>query len=395
MVSQRICFLSQRTFPGDARLSTEVQTVQEAGYRVDVVCMRGRNEPLTTNVNGVQIYRIPSMERKRAGKIRYVAEYATFFIMAFFLMAALQIVRRYRVIHVTNLPDALVFAALIPKLLGAKIVFDLRECSPEMAADRFAAREGSQLMNIMVGLEQRSIEFADIAVTCTDQMKDAVVSRGADPEKVAVMLNVGTPKLLAGAALPDPHAEDEDSFRIITHGSVIRRYGHEVLVRAMPYVVERVPHARLDIFGKGELVPELQALVEQLHLENHVFIRGYVPQAELLDTLRRAHVGVIPTIKNPESDLSHTHKMYEFIALGVPVVISRTTSVEAYFDEGCVHYFDSGDAHGLADAIIDLYLHPVKRYQLAKCALDLYEQEYNPASQKQAYLDVVEKAAVV
>ena len=384
-MTQTTLVISQRSYPGDARLSTQIGILEENDHVVDVLCMRVGSAPSFEKVGKTRIYRIPSLQRKRQGKIRYVLEYLTFFLPAFVLSAVLHLRRRYKLIFVTNLPDALVFTAAIPKLLGARVVFDFRECTPEMLRDRFNTQPESALMKISTNLEQQSIRFADGVLTCTEQMREALVSRGGTPSKITVTLNVGAPAMLHGAKLPEPDNEVSEKYHLVSHGSIIRRYGHEVLVEAMRHVADEIPSACLEIIGRGEMQPELERLVKRLNLEKHVAFPGFFTHDLLIPRLRAAHVGVIPTIQNPESDLSHTHKMYEYFALGIPVVISRTKSVAAYFDDRHLYFVDSGNVRQLADALIDLYHHPHKRYQLAKNALAKYEQEYSPDIQRQTF----------
>lgn len=390
-MSQRTLVISQRSYPGDARLSTQIGILEENDHSVDILCMRSGSAPLVEQAQNTRIYRIPSLERKRRGKIRYVLEYLTFFLPAFLLAAVMHLRHRYQLIFVTNLPDALVYSASIPKLLGAKVVFDFRECTPEMLRDRFNTPPESMLMKFSTSIEQQSIRFADGVLTCTEQMREALVSRGGDPRKITVTLNVGAPAMLDGAKLPEPDHRVSQKYHLVSHGSIIKRYGHEVLVQAMRHVADEIPTAYLEIIGRGEAQPELEQLVKALGLEKHVCFPGFFTHDRLIPRLRDAHVGVIPTIQNPESDLSHTHKMYEYIALGIPVVISRTKSVAAYFDSRHLYFVDSGNVRQLADALIDLYHHPEKRYQLAKNALQTYEQEYSPNIQRQTFSTFIQR----
>jgi glycosyltransferase involved in cell wall biosynthesis len=388
-VKSRACVVSQRYYPGDARLSTEITALQEAGFEVDVVCMRAVRQPHAERQQGVSIIRLPSLTRKRAGKLRYVLEYASFFLPCLILLAALHLRKRYRAVHVTNLPDALVFAALVPKLLGARLIFDLRECTPEMFLDRFEARPDGRLMKLMIKIEQLSIRFADAALVCTEQMRQAVVSRGADPAKISVMLNVGSTGIfLEDSTLPDP--AQNGAFRIVTHGTIIRRYGHEVLIRAMAQVAEQALDVHLDIFGRGELQSELERLVDTLGLSSAVTFWGYVPDDDLLRHLRAAHCGIVPVLRTAESDLIHTYKMFEYITLGLPVICSRTTAVEAYFDDTCLSFFESGSDTDLARAILELRGDPAKRRQLARNALNVY-QRYAPAQQRASYRQLLNR----
>ncbi len=50
-------------------------------------------------------------------------------------------------------------------------------------------------------------------------------------------------------------------------------------------------------------------------------------------------------------DLTHCNKMYEFLALRLPVISSRTRSVAAYFSDAALEYFRPGDPQDLAAAI--------------------------------------------
>ncbi len=383
-----VCFVSQRYYPGDARLYTEISSLQDAGYSVDVICMKGRDDSFTTLADGVRMYRIPAMTRRRASKVRYVAEYISFLVPTFFLLTLLHIVRGYRLVHVTNLPDGLLFSALIPKLLGAKIIFDVRECTPEMFMDRFGGGEGSKVIKVMTWIEQLCLRFADMTVTCTEPMRKALISRGGDPNKIDVILNVSVVHTRRAPTLPDPEAPIDGHLRVVTHGSIIRRYGHDVLIDAMVHVTKELPDARLEIMGDGPWVGDLKAQVKRLGLENVVTFAGFLPHNDLIDRLMSAHIGAVTLVKNPESDLVHTFKMYEYMQLGIPMVISRTTGVASYFSDDTMAFFEPGNARDLADAIIDLARDPNRRYRLAKNALQAYN-EHSPARQKAEYLRIV------
>ena len=49
------------------------------------------------------------------------------------MLALRSLTRRYDLVHVHNMPDILVFAALVPKVFGAKVVLDLHD--PDAGAD--------------------------------------------------------------------------------------------------------------------------------------------------------------------------------------------------------------------------------------------------------------------
>src|SRR5437764_9932832 len=183
-----VCVVRQYYFPFDPGVRREVEVLTEAGHEVDVVCLGRREEPRYEQTGRLTIRRLP-FERRRGGPLRYMFEYAMFFVVATLLVSWLQLRRRYALVQVNTMPDALVFAALVPRLLGARVVLDLHECMPEFFATKFSGRRGHHLTRALVWLEQASIRFAHAAITCTDQMRDAFVARGAAAEKIAVVLN--------------------------------------------------------------------------------------------------------------------------------------------------------------------------------------------------------------
>lgn len=390
-MTMRVCFVRHRHFPGDARIDIQVQALLETGYEVDVLCMAepGRQRYETSSDQGIlRVYRLPALVHKRGNKLRYVAEYATFLLTVYLALTLLHIRRRYKMVHVATLPDFLVFAALTPKVFGAKLLLDLRECAPEMFHCKYGISLDGAFTRLLIALEQRSIRFADLALTCTEQMRQTFIGRGADPARIAVMLNAANSELFRDPVLPDPHDGAAGIFRLVTHGTITKRYGHEVLLHAMASVVRHVPEARLEIIGLGEEPTELRSLVAELGLEGTVTFVRYLPADELVRRLRAAHCGVVPMIRDRETDLIHTYKMQEFIALGIPVIITRTTAVEAYYDDSCLYLVESGNAEELAAAIVKLRKQPRLRYELAKNALQTY-RKYNASGQKVLYVRLV------
>lgn len=366
-----------------------MQALIQAGYEVDVLCLRGSDDLRVSREHGANIYRIKALSRKRGGRLRYLAEYGTFWLSAMWFLTRRQITQHYEVILVLTLPDFLVFSTAFARLFGAKVIIDMRECMPEMYKSAYGTDNGLG-MKAVVASEQLSLRFADMALTCTDQMRETYASRGANPQKIGVMLNVADPSRTNHPSLPDPDKPLDAPFTIVMHGTIKERYGHRVLIEAMARVVQLLPQARLVIMGSGPDRAMLENLAFDLGLDDVVEFAGFVPEAELMRQLHAADCGVVPLISTAETELIHTFKMFEYMALGVPVVISRTWAVDAYFDNSTVAFFEPGNSEDLARAIVELHDDPARRYHLAKNALDWYEK-YGPMQQREEFLKVVEK----
>ena len=85
---------------------------------------------------------------------------------------------------------------------------------------------------------------------------------------------------------------------------------------------------------------------------------GWAPLEQLLAAIAAADAGVVAMRRDAFRDLTHCNKMFDFIAMRRPAIVSRTRAVEAYFGDDCFALFESGDAHDLARAIRALHADP-------------------------------------
>ncbi|HET7036997.1 MAG TPA: glycosyltransferase [Thermomicrobiaceae bacterium] len=387
---RRICIIRQGFYPWDPRLQREVRALLVAGHRVDVLCLRGEGERRLERDGGLTVFRLPPAHR-RGSVIRYLYEYAAFFVTVFLLVSVLQVVRRYRVVQVCTIPDALVFASLVPRLLGAKIVLDLYEAMPEFLASRFKTGLEHPAVRLLGRLERRSIAFAALAVTCTEQMRQAFIGRGAPPDKIAVVMNAANEAVFAaervGTATRDA---DDGEFVLISHGTLEERYGLDTIIRAVALLRHDLPDLRLRVYGNGAYRSELLRLTADLQLERQVwFSDGFVPIAELVEAIASADAGVVAIKRDPFRDLSHCNKMFDFIAMRKPAIVSRTVSVEAYFDDDCFELFASDDAPELARAIRRLHDDPARRQALVE-HVSRVSEPYRWVHQERSYRSLIE-----
>jgi glycosyltransferase involved in cell wall biosynthesis len=370
---KKVCIIRQGYFPHDVRVRKEALALIDKGYHVDVICLQDPGEEREKVYRGVNIYRIP-MQHRRGSVLNYLYEYLTFFFLAGLKVSSLFFRNRYDFIQVNTLPDFLVFATLIPKIFGARVILDLHEPAPELWGSIFGF-DRKFLIRIVKFAEQISIRYADKAITVSEQMKGNYINRGAPPSKISVILNV--PNLEFN---PDRYKEyyqnhTNEKFLLICHGLIVKRYGQQTLIKAVSLLKDKIPSIQLNILGKGEYEGELKKLVSDIHLEDYVRFHGVIPFDDMIKMIAKSDIGVVPVERNPYSDLVHTNKMFELIAMKKPVIISKTRAVEEFFspDNSCLKFFESGDEKGLAGCILELYNNPEKREKMVKNAYAKFE----------------------
>jgi glycosyltransferase involved in cell wall biosynthesis len=384
----RICVIRQYLFPRDVRVRREVEALTAAGHDVDVICARGRGELRHERVGRVTVHRLPVGVR-RGTAVRYAFQYGAFLLAAGLFAGALHLRRRWHLVQVNTLPDALVFAAAIPRLLGARVVLDLHECMPEFFATKFRVRLDHPAVRLIGLIEQASIRFADHAITCTAQMRDAFVRRGAPEGRIEVVLNAADETLFDPSRYP-PSSRDPARFTLICPGALEEHYGVDTLVRAAALIHGRIPGLRIEIYGEGSYRAALEALTRELGMREVVTFHGFVADEDLLRAIAAADAGVVAVKRDAFRDLTHCNKMFELITMRRPAIVSRTRAVEACFDESCFVFFESDDARDLARAICRLHADPALGERLVARATEANEP-YRWPRQREVYLSTVER----
>ena len=383
----RVLVIRQFHFPGDIRVRREVEALLSAGHEVDVLCVRDDGEPARESWQGARVRRVPIAHR-RGGALGYLWQYAAFAAVATVLAALMHARRRYDLVQVHSLPDTLVFAAAVPRALGVPVLLDLHETMPEFFATRFGRPPGAARRAVEAA-EQAAIRFATHVITCTEQMKEAFVARGAPAGKIDIVLNSADEALFDVARHP-PQERRDGRMRLIVHGSIEERYGIDTAIEAVARLAGELPGLELQVYGRGSQRDALEALARERGVADRVhFQREWVPIDDLVEALAQADAGVVAMKRDEFRDLTHCNKMYELVTMRRPTLMSRTRSVEAYFGEDCFAWFRSDDPDDLARAIRRLHEDAEWGRRLAEEAARRNEP-YRWVNQRAHYLRVVD-----
>jgi len=388
----RVCIVRLSRFPGDPRVEREVGALIDAGFRVDLVCLKRAGQKSIEPVAGALVYRLPASHR-RAGRLRYMFEYALSFIMAFVTVSALHIVKRYQVVQVNTLPDFLAFVALVPKLLGARVLLDMHEVTPELYASKFRLPMESFQVKLMARVERLSTGFADSVLCVSEPTREVLVQRGTPAKKIGVVMNLADSRLFHPLPPVLPIGRNHSSrFRLMCHGTIVERYGFQEAIQATALVGDQIPGLRLCILGEGEYLPYLQQLASRLGVNDRIDFCGYVPLSEIPSRISCCHAGLVPNLRDGFTDLVLPTKLMEYVAMGKPVIASRTRAIERYFDGSMVLFFEPGRAEELAQRILDLYRREDMGVDLARNA-QRFLQTYRWEATKETYVGIVRHLA--
>src|SRR5579859_7709488 len=182
-------------YPYEPRVLRLVQAAVDAGHRVDVICLRRSHEKVYEVLDGVHVYRMPMSRGFGLPLPITVLIWGWFLLLAGATVTWLHMKRAFDVIHVHNMPDFLVFSALFPKLLGAKIVLDIQDVSPELMAIKAKRFLRGLVIYLAIWQERISTSFANHVITVGWPFEELLLQRGVPKEKLTVIINSADPKL--------------------------------------------------------------------------------------------------------------------------------------------------------------------------------------------------------
>jgi glycosyltransferase involved in cell wall biosynthesis len=374
---------------GEGRVSNEARAALDAGWEVDVVAMRKAGEPTRELVDGVDVHRLPLSHEWGGGAVAVAQEYLGFTAMATAKVAVLMKRRRYTVVQVHNPPDFLIAAALVPRILGARVVFDIHDFAPELFAMRFGARRGFGVANAcMRRVERLATRFATAIVTVHDPYRRALEARGVPAEKITVVLNSLDERLVPARGSA---ADERDGFRVVYHGTITPYWGVVLLIEAAAQIVPDVPNLRVEIYGDGDALPDVRTRVSELGLTERVHLSGrFLPQPEVLERVSSASVGVICNLPEERNQTAIPTKLFEYARLGVPIATGDLLAIREHFSSREVRFFRAGDADDLAVALREIASSPEAAQARADAARQRYESYAWPVSARR-YVELLER----
>ena len=221
-------------------------------------------------------------------------------------------------------------------------------------------------------------DLLDIIIAPSAFLRDKLLTYGFAREKVVHVPNF----VDVDAYTPT----DEHGGYFVYCGRLIEEKGLKTLLRAM----RSVRTGTLLLIGTGPQRQELEALVQEYHLQNVKFI-GYLTGEALRDAVRNAMFTVLPS----EWYENHPVSVLEAFALGKPVIganIGGIPEIITHGQDGLL--FQPGDADELAERIRYLLARPETRVAMGKAARAKVVEKFHSAKHYERILSIYETLLV-
>ena len=362
----RVAAIAYTHYESDPRVRREAEALAGRGDQVTVWALRKEGAPAEQVENGVRVVRL-AVPRYRGGKTgAYIASYLRFLAEVQVRLAAAHARAPFDLIHVHTMPDFMVFAALIPKLAGAKVVLDMHDLMPDLFSLKFGGRSDSPVVKALRLTQQAATAFADAVIAVHENQYELLLRDGVPARKLGIVMNAADPALFPPRA-SEPALGPEGRIEVVYHGTILHRYGVDLAVRGFAEARREEPRLFSRLLGGGDFAPEVRRLADSLGLGPEAFFMNgeHRPLEEVAQAIRGAHIGIVPNRDDHEDSVLPT-KLLEYLAVGIPSIASRTRCVSRFFDASHVELVEVGDVSGMAQALLRLARDPARRAALVE-----------------------------
>jgi glycosyltransferase involved in cell wall biosynthesis len=370
---KRVAMVTFSPYPFDPRPRRAIEALVGEGMTVDLICLGSDSAPGGKILKGVEVLSVSINKEERGGKFKYIYRYASFIMFSSLVFGLRSLTRGYDLVYVHNMPDILVLSSLIPRAFGAKVILDMHDPMPELMMTIFNANQQSRSVRLLRHLEKWSLGCANVVLTPNIACKRLFSSRSCNAEKIEVVMNSPDEQIFpfrsprSGASAT---AQDKP-FIVMYHGSLVERNGLDLAVDALARVQETKAIVELRICGHP--TPFLEHVLKTAW-NKRVNVRYLGPKRleDLVLEIEGCDVGIIPNHRNVFTEINTPTRIFEYLALGKPVIAPRTPGIQDYFAPESLLFFEPGDSEELAKKIEYVFSHPMESLETAKRGQQVY-----------------------
>jgi glycosyltransferase involved in cell wall biosynthesis len=147
----------------------------------------------------------------------------------------------------------------------------------------------------------------------------------------------------------------------------------------MGYLRDSMPDLKLVLIGPGGSEAEdLQALAAKEGVSERVELTGWQPFSKIPTYIAASRIGLVPHLQNSHTDTTIPHKIFQYMLMGKPVVVSSCQPLKRIVEEtGSGLIFKAGDSKELAKQILQLYENKQLREDCGSQGREAILQRYN------------------
>ena len=188
-------------------------------------------------------------------------------------------------------------------------------------------------------IESKILKNADRVITINEKLGDYAIKMGANPDETYVVtagidLERYDPNI-DGSEIRREYGIKQDDSVLFFMGTLFNFSGLKEVALELAKIKDEKPNIKLLFVGKGDAFDDLQKIKEEHDLNSQMILTGRQPYERIPEFLAAAGICLLPAYLN-ETLMQHNVpiKMYEYMAMGKPVITTKLPGVMKEFGEG-------------------------------------------------------------
>jgi len=349
-------------FPGIERyLQSLALNLKKQGIHVQIITTFWNGGTKFDNYKGIPIFRVLD-SKTLFGKIGSIARLNNYTIGFNFILKKI-----YKKFYDSNIvflahPFGLTRYLKIKKVPIISIAYHYKK--PEMLQEFFE-------LPFFQYIQKRQYKIHKNVIAISETTKTALVSNYKLNEKDVKVIKIGIDfERFNPSNFSNEIKKKYGNKILLTVGPFLLRKRIPVLLKAMPFIIKKIPDVRLLLIGKGPLSKYYKKLSKFLGIQEHVSFLGFVEDEKLLKYYASSTLCIFTSELEGFGQV-----LLESMASGTPVICANKLPMSEIIGNGGVT-FKLNDSKDLAQKIIDLLKNEEKRLMLRKNALDLVKKKY-------------------
>jgi len=358
-----IGMILEAPFPPDVRVEKEAKSLSGAGHTVIILAIKANDDLLFEEVDGYFIYRFDLAKHHVLKNL--TRDYRQLrFIDPLWKKEINTFVKQHEidVLHVHDLP--LVKTALkIGEKQRIPVIVDYHENYPAQIEafnkpGMSVRKKYYRSYKRWAALEESVSSSVEHIITVAQEYKKHVINVHGIPEsKITIVQNVFD--MQSAHDTVQVIKKSINQYIISYVGSYGSHRGLDVVVQAMPVILEHIPNARFEIIGRGRIKKELLALANDYNVSNAVRIFDWMRYDKIVEHFYQADIGVIPHHASEHTNTTIPNKLFEYMYYKVPLLVSDLPPLKRIvLETGAGVYFNAGDPADFARQVLEIHDKP-------------------------------------
>ena len=177
-------------------------------------------------------------------------------------------------------------------------------------------------------------------------------------------------------SLLDPHLGNKEmterKTELICVGRMEAVKGHDLLIKALSYVKDAIPHIKVKFVGSGDLEEPLKKMASDLNLDSNIEFLGNIPHDQVLWEIADSKILVLPSRFE-----GLPYVIIEALSVGTPVIAANVGGIPEIFEDGNEGILvPAEDINSLAASISQLLTNQDCLTSMSKLARKRFENNF-------------------